>query len=152
MNRLSKELLSLATVVLIGANGEANADVHRDRSRTGTVTSIQAEAVRGKATGAGAVLGGIAGGVLGHQVGSGRGNDLATVAGAVGGAVVGHQIEERRAERPSRYNIRVRLDDGRYRGFHQDNADDIRVGDRVLVENDRIHLERRAQRSGAVYR
>ena len=34
----------------------------------------------------GAVIGGVLGGILGHQVGAGRGRDVATV----GGAVVGH--------------------------------------------------------------
>jgi uncharacterized protein YcfJ len=37
----------------------------------------------------GAILGGILGGVLGHQVGGGRGNDIATAGGAVAGAVIG---------------------------------------------------------------
>ena len=49
--------------------------------------------------GAGTALGAIAGGVLGHQVGSGRGNDVGTAAGAILGGIVGHQIEkDRRAD------------------------------------------------------
>lgn len=36
-----------------------------------------------------AVLGAIIGGVLGHQIGSGRGNDAATVGGALAGAAIG---------------------------------------------------------------
>jgi uncharacterized protein YcfJ len=40
----------------------------------------------------GAVIGGIIGGILGHQVGGGRGKDLATAGGAVAGAVVGSQV------------------------------------------------------------
>lgn len=40
----------------------------------------------------GTVLGGAAGGVLGHQIGGGRGKDVATAAGAVGGAVLGKKI------------------------------------------------------------
>jgi len=39
----------------------------------------------------GAVLGAIIGGVLGHQIGSGRGNDAATVGGAVVGGAIGSQ-------------------------------------------------------------
>ena len=39
-----------------------------------------------------AVPGANIGGVLGHQVGGGRGKDLATVDGAVGGAVVGANV------------------------------------------------------------
>ena len=41
---------------------------------------------------AGAVVGGILGGVLGHQVGGGRGRDVATALGAVGGAFVGSNV------------------------------------------------------------
>jgi uncharacterized protein YcfJ len=40
----------------------------------------------------GTVIGAIAGGVLGHQVGSGHGNDAATVGGAILGGIVGNQI------------------------------------------------------------
>ena len=41
---------------------------------------------------AGAVVGGILGGVLGHQIGGGRGRDVATAVGAVGGAFVGSNV------------------------------------------------------------
>lgn len=37
----------------------------------------------------GAIVGGILGGVLGHQIGGGRGKDVATGLGAVGGAAIG---------------------------------------------------------------
>ena len=43
----------------------------------------------GSANVPGAVAGAVIGGILGHQVGSGRGNDAATVGGAVIGGVVG---------------------------------------------------------------
>jgi hypothetical protein len=38
--------------------------------------------------------GGVVGGLLGHQVGGGSGQKIATVAGAAGGAYAGHQIEK----------------------------------------------------------
>ena len=44
---------------------------------------------RGDANVGGAVVGALLGGVLGHQVGGGRGKDLATAGGAVAGAVIG---------------------------------------------------------------
>ena len=47
----------------------------------------------GAAIGPGTVLGAIIGGVAGHQVGSGRGNDVATAAGAVVGGIVGNQVD-----------------------------------------------------------
>ena len=40
----------------------------------------------------GAVVGAILGGVLGHQVGGGRGKDVATAGGAVAGAVIGSNV------------------------------------------------------------
>jgi len=42
---------------------------------------------------AGTAIGAVAGGLLGHMVGSGKGNTLATVAGAVGGGYVGNRVE-----------------------------------------------------------
>jgi len=42
----------------------------------------------------GSVLGAVAGGLLGHQVGGGRGQTLATVAGAVGGGYAGNKVQE----------------------------------------------------------
>jgi len=91
--------------------------------------------------GVGALIGGIAGGVLGHQIGSGSGNTAATIAGALGGAVVGNQVERQNAGPPiqgNRYRITVRLDDGSL--VMLDNAQDLnlRVGDRVRVESNRV--------------
>lgn len=40
----------------------------------------------------GAIAGAVIGGILGHQVGGGRGQDLATAGGAVAGAVVGGNV------------------------------------------------------------
>ena len=42
----------------------------------------------------GTVIGGVAGGVLGHQIGGGRGKDIATVIGAAGGAYAGNQTQD----------------------------------------------------------
>lgn len=48
---------------------------------------------------AGTVIGAVAGGVIGHQVGGGRGRDLATVAGAVGGGYAGRKIQRGEQDR-----------------------------------------------------
>lgn len=42
---------------------------------------------------AGTAIGAVAGGLLGHMIGGGKGNTLATVAGAVGGGYAGNRIE-----------------------------------------------------------
>jgi uncharacterized protein YcfJ len=47
---------------------------------------------RGNANVPGAIVGALIGGVLGHQVGGGRGQDVATVGGAVAGGVVGANV------------------------------------------------------------
>lgn len=51
---------------------------------------------------AGTIVGGIVGGVVGHQIGGGRGKDVATVAGSVIGAAVGHEVAD--DHRPPRYS------------------------------------------------
>jgi uncharacterized protein YcfJ len=72
--------------------------------------------------GKGAAIGAIAGGVLGHQVGSGHGNDAATAAGAILGGILGHQLERRNNEDSQDdldYNNcrRIGADSGRLLGY-----------------------------------
>lgn len=55
----------------------------------------------------GTVLGAALGGLIGHQVGDGKGKDLATVGGAVAGGVAGHKIQRHRQQRDYREVIRV---------------------------------------------
>lgn len=55
----------------------------------------------GSPIGAGAVIGAIAGGVLGHQVGGGRGRDVATAGGAIVGGLIGNQVERDNGGAPS---------------------------------------------------
>jgi uncharacterized protein YcfJ len=47
---------------------------------------------RGDANVPGAIAGAVIGGILGHQVGSGRGNDVATAGGAIAGAAIGSNV------------------------------------------------------------
>ena len=102
----------------------------------GVIDSIETTRGGGDGIGAGAVIGGVLGGVLGHQVGSGTGQDVATAAGVVGGAVVGHQVEKGSRQQDA-YRIRVRLDNGGYQTVTQ-SISDLRVGDRVRVENNSV--------------
>ncbi len=85
--------------------------------------------------GAGAVVGGVVGGILGHQVGSGQGNTAATVLGAAGGAYAGHEIEKRNQPQADAYKFTIRMRDGSYQTVTQTSIDDIRVGDRVRIDN-----------------
>jgi outer membrane lipoprotein SlyB len=100
----------------------------------GNVESIRQITTRAQGSGLGAGAGAVLGGLLGNQVGGGHGRQLATVAGAVGGAVVGNQVEGNMKATHS-YEIRVRLDNGKYRTFHQSSAPRWRDGDRVRVVN-----------------
>lgn len=94
----------------------------------------------GRTSGAGAVVGGIVGGVLGHQIGSGRGNDVATVAGAIGGAVVGNNLERQRGGEEY-YRVTVELRDGRQAAYGMDSLNGVRVGDRVRIDGDRLYRD-----------
>lgn len=87
----------------------------------------------------GTLIGGVVGGLLGHQVGSGKGQTAATVAGAVGGAAAGHEIEKR-SQTASReeYRVSVRLSNGTIHTVTQSSVTNIKTGDRVRVDNDRV--------------
>lgn len=107
----------------------------------GRVSSI--EVIRteqpAKASGAGAVLGGVAGAVLGHQIGGGTGRDIATVAGAVGGAVVGNNVEKRnKTDVVETYRVSVQVDNGGFRAYDIGSVANLRVGDRVRIENGQV--------------
>jgi outer membrane lipoprotein SlyB len=91
----------------------------------------------GQASGVGAVGGAVVGGVLGHQVGSGRGKDIATVIGAIGGGVAGHQIEKT-VKKTKEYQITVRYEDGTKGMFTQDTPPSWRPGDKVKIINGAI--------------
>jgi outer membrane lipoprotein SlyB len=110
-------------------------------SNCGNVESVREITQRAQGSGVGAAGGAILGGLLGNQVGGGHGRQLATVAGAVGGAVVGNQVEGNMKATHS-YEIKVRLDDGSSRTFHQQNAPGWRTGDRVRVVKGVLHSVR----------
>ncbi len=93
-----------------------------------------------RGSGVGAVLGGVAGAVVGHQIGGGTGRDVATVAGAVGGAVAGNAIEKNRSTTVREtYRVSVRLDNGTARSYDVPSAGELRIGDRVRVENGQLY-------------
>lgn len=110
-------------------------------SEYGVIDSIQM--VRGNASGgvgAGAVVGGVVGGLLGNQVGGGSGKAVATIAGVVGGAMAGNQIEQsNRAQTRDMYQITVRLNNGGYQTITQDSIADLRIGNRVRIDGNRVY-------------
>lgn len=103
----------------------------------GSVESVTTVTREGSGSGAGAVIGGVVGGLLGHQVGGGRGKDVATVAGAVGGAVLGNQLEKNK-NAAQEFDIRVRLDDGTSQTIRSQTDPGLRNGDKVRVQDGRL--------------
>ncbi|MFD2365911.1 glycine zipper 2TM domain-containing protein [Pseudoduganella sp. GCM10020061] len=103
-------------------------------SNCGNIESVRKVTTRARGTGVGAAGGAVLGGLLGNQVGGGTGRDIATVAGAVGGAVIGNQVEGN-MKATTRYEVRVRLDDGSERTFTRDTAPPWRNGQRVRIVN-----------------
>ena len=101
----------------------------------GVVQSIELVRQGNTGIGAGAVMGGIVGGIIGHQVGSGQGNTAATVLGAAGGAYAGNELEKRNQQQANAYKFNIRMQDGSYQAVTQATIDDIRVGDRVRIDN-----------------
>jgi outer membrane lipoprotein SlyB len=93
---------------------------------------------------AGSVIGGIVGGLLGNTIGAGSGRAAATVLGAVGGAVVGNHLAQRDANNYAAgqavYRVTVQTDTGAMRSYDVAANADLRVGDRVRIENGVIYL------------
>ncbi len=88
---------------------------------------------------AGTVIGGIVGGLIGHQIGGGSGQTAATIAGAAGGAVAGNQIEKRSRRTDETFRVTVRLDNGGIQTVTQNDIGDLRTGDRVRLQGDRVY-------------
>lgn len=89
----------------------------------------------------GAVVGGLVGGVLGNQIGGGSGRTAATVLGGVAGAAVGSHIARNQSGVTTApgYRITMRSDQGVMRVFEVPATGDLRIGDRVRVDNGVIY-------------
>ena len=102
----------------------------------GVIETVTPYTVKGSSSGLGVVAGGVVGGLLGHTIGAGTGNILATVVGAGGGAYAGNEIEKN-ANKHTRYKLTVRLNDGSTRVFHESSSS-WRPGDQVRVNGDHL--------------
>jgi outer membrane lipoprotein SlyB len=87
----------------------------------------------------GAILGGVAGAVLGNQIGSGSGRAAATVLGGAAGAAVGSQVGRATTTTEALYRVTVQTDGGTMRYYDVPATGDLRVGDRVRVDNGMIY-------------
>lgn len=88
----------------------------------------------------GALIGAVAGAVLGSQIGSGSGRDAATVLGGVAGAAVGSQVGRPSAATTSPvYRVSIQTEQGAMRIYDVPTTGELRIGDRVRVENGVIY-------------
>jgi len=139
-NRFIRQLVLWMSVCLLAGTtaGPVMAEASM-RAEEGKVESIEIYRTSdNKLLNGGTVIGGIAGGVIGHQIGSGRGNTAATIAGALGGALVGNEIERKQAQ-ATRYRVTVRLDSGSSLIVEEARDLNLRVGDRVRIEDGHIY-------------
>jgi outer membrane lipoprotein SlyB len=131
--KLAKSILIGSSLALALSVGSAFAKC----DNCGTVTDIKTVKIKGEGTGLGAVAGGVLGGVLGHQVGAGRGKDVATVAGAAGGAYAGHQVEKNTKSK-TQYQVIVKLETGEARTFTYNASTAYKVGDRIKIVDNKL--------------
>lgn len=96
----------------------------------GRVTAVGVSEKAGDAGAVGIIAGGVAGALLGHQVGKGKGKDLATIAGAAGGAYAGHKIEGN-MKKVKTWEVSVRFDNGDQRVYPFDHDPGMTIGDPV---------------------
>lgn len=91
-------------------------------------------------SGGGALLGGIIGGLVGRQFGnSSTGRAQGTFAGAVGGVLIGNEIErQNRGGGRDGLLVVIALEQGGTREFAVPSVGDLRVGDRVRIEGNRL--------------
>lgn len=93
-------------------------------------------------SGTGAVVGGVAGGVVGRQFGdSSYGRAAGTAVGVLIGAVLGNEIERQNngGKGQAYTRVLVTMDQGGERRFNLANTDNLRVGDRVRIENNQVY-------------
>ncbi|HEY4370834.1 MAG TPA: hypothetical protein VGN52_02760 [Burkholderiales bacterium] len=100
----------------------------------GHVESVRATEVQGRATGVGAVAGGVGGALIGNTIAHRRDRGPLTILGAVGGAFAGNAIEKH-VRKHVVYQVHVRMDDGSLRTFSAASAGAYSSGERVRVEN-----------------
>jgi len=85
----------------------------------------------------GAIVGGVAGAVVGNALSGGR--DAATVLGGAAGAAIGSQVAKPATTGSSVYRVTIRNDNGVHRTYDVPATGELRVGDRVRVENGVIY-------------
>jgi outer membrane lipoprotein SlyB len=112
----------------------------------GRVTNIQVFQATGAARTQnvpGAILGAVAGAAIGHGVGAAigatRAPDTATVLGGVAGLGIGSQVGTGPVAGAPVYRVTVQTDQGVMRFFDVPSPGDLRIGDRVRIDQGVIY-------------
>jgi outer membrane lipoprotein SlyB len=110
-------------------------------SEYGRIVNIEYMPVGTAAPAGTGILGAVAGAALGSTIGGGSGRTAATVLGGVAGAMVGNQIarNQQGVTTQAGYRITMRTDQGLTRTYEVPATGDLRVGDRVRVDNGVIY-------------
>ena len=119
-----------------------NQGAYVEYGRVNNVEIIRTQQPAATGPGVGAVVGGLAGAAVGSQIGAGNGRTAAIVIGAVGGAVAGNAIEKSRTANSAAgesYRVSVQLDNGSLRAYDMTTYGELRIGDRVRVENGQVY-------------
>lgn len=103
----------------------------------GKVVSVKVVEKEGEGSALGLIAGGVAGAVLGHQVGGGRGKDLATIAGAAGGAYAGNKIEKN-MKKTKVWEVAVHFDDGQQKTYSYASDPGLASGDAVRTSGEGV--------------
>jgi outer membrane lipoprotein SlyB len=105
----------------------------------GVVQNIETVRAQSQTSGGGAVVGGLIGGLVGHQVDHGARKDLATGVGVVAGAIIGNEVEKNNRGAHDLYRVTVQTERGGMRSFDYASLNDLRIGDRVRIENNQLY-------------
>jgi len=124
-------MIGFAFAIAVSACGSAFAATTCNND-CGVVQSMRYVEEKGQGSGLGLIAGGVAGGVLGHQIGSGRGNTVATIAGAGVGAYAGNQVEKN-VKKKTYWAVAIKMDNGSTRNFTYTNKPGVSEGERVKL-------------------
>lgn len=129
--------LTDAKAAYSGAAKNASSNASAVCNDCGRVTAVTTVEKKGEGGPLGMIAGGVAGAVLGHQVGGGRGQDVATVAGAAGGAYAGHKVEEHMRTKTV-WQVSVHMESGEDRTFEFEKDPGFAKGDAVKLSGNGI--------------
>jgi uncharacterized protein YcfJ len=131
--------LSSPAPVVYSAPDYSTAPASLEYARVTNIEYFPGGVVRSGVNVPGAILGGVAGAILGNQIGSGSGRGAATVLGGAAGAAVGSQVGRTTSASDALYRVTLQTEQGITRVYDVPATGDLRVGDRVRVENGVIY-------------